>query len=297
MAKGKTFLGLKRGRAAGLVYSVGRTSDGSRQQVVRGIPEAVSNPKSYGQAVTRSYLAAASRIASTFAVISDHSYEGVVAGQPGRSAFISGIMRETIGQRPYSYRNVSGYFGDATSTMFPVSRGSMGEVRVAPIQAPADSVPAASDYTQIETWSDQVMAALNLINGDIVTFISTPLSNSRGAVVGSAVATQAIVSAGESLAPVPGMPYLQDIKFAVSGSIIWMSGKVGLQGHGFSALCAVIFERRVGDAYLRSTSFGMVPRSDSGDAAAAIDTYRPGVAASVGYGPNYLDGDDIPVAP
>lgn len=97
MAKGKTFTGLKRGQAAGLVYSVGVDGQGKKQQVVRGLAESVANPQSDGQATRRSILAGASVLAAILREFSDHSVQGYPSGLAGRAQFIKMVASPTTG--------------------------------------------------------------------------------------------------------------------------------------------------------------------------------------------------------
>lgn len=291
MAKGKSFLGFKRGRAAGLVYSVGRDGAGVKQQIVRGIPETVTNPKSSGQAYQRSFLAAAARLASIFSAISDHAYEGIPFGQANRSAFISGILSLPADERPYCVRGEQVVYG-VFEKEFPISRGSLGAYYTS-LSAP----PSPQTTPAITTWTREIMDTLNLQEGDILTFIANLPQNASGgiSVFRKPQMVQVIVSEGS--APVN----------AKTGGTFTLSYGIGTNsaagfrfimpgsGNTFQSL-AVIVERRTSSKFLRSdslVSWGWVA-STTPSIAEAVNSYRAQETAQLGYGSEFLDGEDLP---
>lgn len=90
MAKSKTggTRAYIRGRIGSDVYSVGKTSDGKRQQVVRSLAETVSNPRTESQMFGRMLMSTVMQAVSAFKPIIDHSFDGLPAGQPSISEFI-----------------------------------------------------------------------------------------------------------------------------------------------------------------------------------------------------------------
>lgn len=90
MAKSKTggTRAYIRGRIGSDVYSVGKTSDGKRQQVVRSLAESVSNPRTESQMFGRMIMSTVMQTVSALKPIIDHSFDGLPTGQPNISEFI-----------------------------------------------------------------------------------------------------------------------------------------------------------------------------------------------------------------
>lgn len=90
MAKGKSggtrsFL---RGRVASDVYSIGKDAKGNKQQIVRSLAESVANPQTLAQMRGRMIMSTVMQAVSSMAMIIDHSFDNVPAGQPNVSEFI-----------------------------------------------------------------------------------------------------------------------------------------------------------------------------------------------------------------
>lgn len=77
-----------RGRVGSDVYSVGKDSQGKRQQVVRSLAETVANPQTIAQMKGRCIMSTVMQAVSSLAQIIDHSFDNVAAGQPNVSEFI-----------------------------------------------------------------------------------------------------------------------------------------------------------------------------------------------------------------
>lgn len=90
MAKSKTggTRAYIRGRIGSDVYSVGKTSDGKKQQVVRSLAETVSNPRTENQMFGRMIMSSVMQAVSALRPIIDHSFDGLPKGQPSISEFI-----------------------------------------------------------------------------------------------------------------------------------------------------------------------------------------------------------------
>lgn len=90
MAKSKTggTRAYIRGRIGSDVYSVGKTSDGKKQQVVRSLAETVSNPRTESQMFGRMIMSTVMQAVSALKPIIDHSFDGLPTGQPSISEFI-----------------------------------------------------------------------------------------------------------------------------------------------------------------------------------------------------------------
>lgn len=77
-----------RGRVGSDVYSVGKDSQGKRQQVVRSLAESVANPQTAAQMKGRAIMSTVMQAVSALAQVIDHSFDNVPVGQPNVSEFI-----------------------------------------------------------------------------------------------------------------------------------------------------------------------------------------------------------------
>ena len=77
-----------RGRIGSDVYSIGKTSKGKKQQVVRSLAEEVSNPRTQSQMFGRMIMSTVMQAVSALKPIIDHSFDGFPVGQPSISEFI-----------------------------------------------------------------------------------------------------------------------------------------------------------------------------------------------------------------
>lgn len=78
-----------RGKIGADVYSIGKDGKGAKQQVVRSLAEVVSNPQTALQMKGRMIMSTVMQTVSALAQIIDHSFDGLPAGQPSISDFIS----------------------------------------------------------------------------------------------------------------------------------------------------------------------------------------------------------------
>ena len=77
-----------RGRVASDVYSIGKDAKGNKQQIVRSLAESVANPQTLAQMRGRMIMSTVMQAVSSMAMIIDHSFDNVPAGQPNVSEFI-----------------------------------------------------------------------------------------------------------------------------------------------------------------------------------------------------------------
>lgn len=78
-----------RGKIGADVYSIGKDGKGAKQQVVRSLAEVVSNPQTVLQMKGRMIMSTVMQAVSGLSQIIDHSFDGLPAGQPSISEFIS----------------------------------------------------------------------------------------------------------------------------------------------------------------------------------------------------------------
>lgn len=99
-----------RGRIASDVYSIGRDSNGKKQQVVRSLAEQVANPQTVAQMRGRMIMSTVMQAVSAMAPIIDHSFDNVPNGQPSISEFIRrnyALIKADVAAHPAS-QNVFG---------------------------------------------------------------------------------------------------------------------------------------------------------------------------------------------
>lgn len=98
--------GYLRGKVGSVSYSVlsgNKTSSGKKEQIVRALPESVSNPQTMGQSIQRMKLAPAQKFYAAFAALLSNAFEGVQYGEASRRYFLSKAMSE---EGPYVQRGV-----------------------------------------------------------------------------------------------------------------------------------------------------------------------------------------------
>lgn len=78
-----------RGKIGADVYSIGKDGKGAKQQVVRSLAEVVSNPQTALQMKGRMIMSTVMQAVSGLSQVIDHSFDGLPAGQPSISEFIS----------------------------------------------------------------------------------------------------------------------------------------------------------------------------------------------------------------
>lgn len=95
--KGGVF-GFIRGRVGSVSYSITsakNSKSGKKEQVIRALPESVSNPQTMGQVMQRMKLSPAQKFYAAFADLLSNAFEGVAYGEASRRYFISKAMSAT----------------------------------------------------------------------------------------------------------------------------------------------------------------------------------------------------------
>lgn len=96
-SKGGVF-GFIRGRVGSVTYSITSaksSKSGKKEQVIRALPESVSNPQTMGQVMQRMKLSPAQKFYAAFADLLSNAFEGVTYGETSRRYFISKAMSAT----------------------------------------------------------------------------------------------------------------------------------------------------------------------------------------------------------
>lgn len=94
-----------RGRVGADVYSIGRTANGKKQQVVRSLAESVANPQTVAQMRGRMIMSTVMQALAVLRPIVDHSFDNVSGIQPNLSEFIRrnyALIKEDIAAHPAS---------------------------------------------------------------------------------------------------------------------------------------------------------------------------------------------------
>lgn len=94
-----------RGKIGADVYSIGKDGKGAKQQVVRSLAEVVSNPQTALQMKGRMIMSTVMQAVSALSQIIDHSFDGLPAGQPSISEFISrnyALIKADVAAHPSS---------------------------------------------------------------------------------------------------------------------------------------------------------------------------------------------------
>lgn len=145
--------GYLRGKVGGVTYSVQsgkNSSTGKTMQVVRALPENVSNPQTVGQTMQRMKLAPAQKFYSAFSELLSNAFQGVAYGDASRRHFMSLVMRL---EGPYVQRGVDRFLPAA----YPFSEGSLPSVGINPFSGGAAVITLAVT-TEEEVVTNEILA-------------------------------------------------------------------------------------------------------------------------------------------
>lgn len=99
-----------KGRIGSDVYSLGKDGKGKRQQIVRALPESVTNPRTSSQMFGRMIMTTLAAAVHDLAPIIDHSFDGVPKGQPSISEFTR-LNYALIKADAIAHPSAGNYFG------------------------------------------------------------------------------------------------------------------------------------------------------------------------------------------
>lgn len=142
MAKGKQggVFGFLRGKVGSVTYSVlssDKSSSGKKEQVVRALPESVSNPQTAGQVMQRMKLAPAQKFYSAFSELLSNAFQGISYGDASRRHFMALAMKQ---EGPYVQKGVDRFIPAA----YPFSQGSLPSVGIEPFSGGATVITLAN---------------------------------------------------------------------------------------------------------------------------------------------------------
>lgn len=126
--------GFIRGKVGSATYSVlpaKSSKSGKKEQIVRSLPESVSNPQTVGQVMQRMKLAPAQKFYAAFSELLSNAFQGVSYGEESRRYFLKKAMME---DGPYVQKGVDRFL----PAEYMISEGSINSVTVLPFSS-ADS--------------------------------------------------------------------------------------------------------------------------------------------------------------
>lgn len=264
-----------RGRIGSDVYSIGKTSSGKKQQVVRSLAEQVKNPQTLAQMRGRMIMSTVMQAVSAMAMIIDHSFDAYPAGQPNISAFIKenyGLIKADVAAHPAS----GNVFGINKYQEKGIKQGayviSMGQAAGLPAAAAVLSASALTITLGSDTTVGGLKSVLNLGADDYFTLCAIPAAGQFVYVrvnINKSLADTEAIAAG-NIASLFEFDGNVAVTPALNGSTITLTPAV------FGANNGIIVSRKDGSAYKHSTCVLATPTDPEWSAAVALATYPEG---------------------
>lgn len=154
-----------RGKVGAATYSIGKDGDGKKQQIVRALPESVSNPQTIAQVLQRMKLAPAQKFYSALSEILSNSYEGVQYGEQSRLEFLRLAMTET---GPYIQKGVDRFI----PAEYQISSGSLPEVQILDFSAGATTIETTVSAIGADATGVAFAAALGVSEDSQITILT-----------------------------------------------------------------------------------------------------------------------------
>lgn len=265
-----------RGRVGSDVYSIGKTSQGKKQQVVRSLAETVANPQTLSQMRGRMIMSTVMQAQSALKVIIDHSFDGVVGVQANLSEFIRrnyALVKADVAANPAS--------GNAFGLNAYQEKGAKkGAYIISDGKAAIPSVISLNHATGVLsialTESTMTMAglkaALGFGNEDYLTIVGINASGSADYSrfhVNSSLADDTAISAA-NIAEVFNVGGNASMTLAVAGNSITITDAAIVD------CCAFIITRKVNDGFIHSKAVLGEGVDLDWNADAALPTYPVG---------------------
>lgn len=164
-----------RGRVGADVYSIGKDGLGKKQQVVRSLAETVANPQTEAQMRGRMIMSTVMQAVAELSGIIDHSFDGVVKGQPSISEFIRrnyALIKADVAAHPSS--------GATFALVAYREKGMMpgnyvisdGEVSLAGVQTDSDMGQVFVIDLSDDTTFGHLAEMLDLTTEDYITILA-----------------------------------------------------------------------------------------------------------------------------
>ena len=231
--------GYLRGKVGSVTYSVQSakaSGTGKAQQIVRALPESVSNPQTVGQTMQRMKLAPAQKFFSAFNELLSNAYQGVAYGDASRRYFMSKAMSA---DGPYIQKGVDRFIPAA----YLFSEGSLPSVGIEPFSGGA-SVIKLNVTTEAAEVTPAVLAAALGITTDYQISVAV-CNNVNGIFVPSYIPFADRLKVGEL--PAGALSKDNDGHITISPSAL------GLDMSAMVACCVVLSVQDASGAWLRST--------------------------------------------
>lgn len=231
--------GFLRGKVGTLSYSVlsrKQSSSGKTEQVVRALPEQVTNPQTVAQCLQRMKLAPAQKFYKAFAELLNNAFQGVEYGDKSRQYFLSKAMQQ---EGPYIQRGVDRFIPAA----YPFSEGTLPSVGIMPLAA-GDTAITLEVTTTAEEVTPEVLANALAVSLDTQITVAV-VNNVNGLFVPD------YISYDDRL-------YIQDLPEGTlgkdaEGHITIDPTALGLSAATMVACCVVVSRQDIGGTWLRST--------------------------------------------
>lgn len=277
MAKAKTggTRSYLRGRVGSDVYSIGKDAKGNKQQIVRSLAESVANPQTIAQMRGRMIMSTVMQAVSAMAVVIDHSFDNVTAGQPSVSEFIRrnyALIKADVAAHPDS-DNIFGLnlYGEKgiKQGAYVMSDGSAANISGVVVDATAKTltIALASGATVADLRSALGIAADDYFTIVAITDDSQFIYNRFH--VSQSVADDTVISA-DTLASVFTIDGNVSVSFALSGNNI-----VATLGN-LSANYGIIVSRKASTGYKHNDCTLAAPSDPQYNASVALATYPVG---------------------
>lgn len=277
MAKAKTggTRSYLRGRVGSDVYSIGKDAKGNKQQIVRSLAESVANPQTIAQMRGRMIMSTVMQAVSAMAVVIDHSFDNVTAGQPSVSEFIKrnyALIKADVAAHPESDNifglNIYGEKGIKQGA-YVMSDGSAANISGIVVDATAKTLTIA--LTSGATVAD-LRSALGIAADDYFTIVAIS-ENSEFIYnrfhVSQSIADDTVISA-DTLASVFTIDGNVSVSFSLSGNNI-----VATLGN-LSANYGIIVSRKTSTGYKHNDCTLAAPSAPQYNASVALATYPVG---------------------
>ena len=233
--------GFIRGKVGSVSYSVlssKASSSGKREQVVRSLPQSVSNPQTMGQVMQRMKLSPAQKFYAAFADLLSNAFEGVAYGEASRRYFISKAMSAT---GPYIEKGVDRFI----PAQYLFSEGTLQSVGIEAFAGGASviTLSATTTLTAEEITPAVFAAALNVSPDTQITIVV--VNNVNGVFVPSYIGYDQRVK-------------IEDLPASIFGKdadnhITLNPAALSLDASAIVACCVVLSKQDASGNWLRST--------------------------------------------
>lgn len=231
--------GYLRGKVGSVSYSVQSakaSGTNKAQQIVRALPESVSNPQTVGQTMQRMKLAPAQKFYSAFGELLSNAFQGQAYGDASRRYFMSKAMSA---DGPYVQKGVDRFIPAA----YLFSEGSLPSVGIEPFSGGA-TVITLNVTTDAAEVTPGVLAAALGITTDYQISVAV-VNNVNGIFVPSYIPFTNRLKVGELPA--------ESLSTDAEDHITLNPAALGLDMSAMVACCVVLSVQDASGAWLRST--------------------------------------------